>query len=88
MREIAVAGERWPMTRDPVEAARVATSTAIVYSWLGDREAAIRELQAVVKLPGGPSPGGLRLDPHWDELRSDPKFAEIVAEAAQPPNYN
>ena len=87
-REIAVARERWPMARDPVEAARVATSTAIVYSWLGDREAAIRELQAVVKLPGGPSPGGLRLDPHWDELRSDPKFAEIVAEAAQPPNYN
>ena len=62
------------MTRDPVETARVSTSTAIVYLWLGDREAAIRELQAVVKLPGGPSPGGLRLDPHWDELRSDPKF--------------
>jgi hypothetical protein len=76
------------MTRDPVEAARVATSTAIVYSWLGDREAAIRQLQAVVKLPGGPSPGSLRLDPRWDELRSDPRFAEIVAEAAQPPNYN
>ncbi len=88
MREIGHAGERWPMARDPVDAARVAISTAIVYSWLGDREAAIRQLQAVVKLPGGPSPGGLRLDPHWDELRSDPRFETIVAEAAQAPNYN
>ena len=76
------------MTRDPVEATRVATATAIVYSWLGDREAAIRQLQAVVKLPGGPSPGSLRLDPHWDELRGDTRFAAILAEAAQPPNYN
>ena len=42
-----VAAERWPMARDPVDAAKVATSTAIVYSWLGDREAAIRQLQAV-----------------------------------------
>jgi eukaryotic-like serine/threonine-protein kinase len=88
MREIAHAGERWPMARDPVLAARVATSAAIVYSWLADREVAIRQLQAVVKLPGGPSPGGLRVDPRWDELRSDPRFAAIVAEAAQPPNYN
>ena len=87
-REIAHAGERWPMARDPVLAARVATSIAIVYSWLGDREAAIRQLQAVVRLPGGPSPGDLRLDPHWDDLRSDPRFAAIAAEAAQPPNYN
>jgi hypothetical protein len=71
-----------------VLAARVATSAAIVYSWLADREAAIRQLQAVVKLPGGPSPGGLRLDPRWDELRSDPRFAAIVAETAHPPNYN
>jgi TolB-like protein len=88
MHEIAHAGERWPMARDPVLSARVATSAAIVYSWLGDREAAIRQLQAVVKLPGGPSPGSLRLDPHWDELRSDPRFAAIVTEAAQSPNYN
>ena len=88
MHEIAHAGERWPMARDPVLSARVATSAAIVYSWLGDREAAIGQLQAVVKLPGGPSPGSLRLDPHWDELRSDPRFAAIVAGAAQSPNYN
>ena len=87
-RAIANARERWPLARDPVTAAKVATSAAIVYSWLGDRQAAIRQLQVVVKLPGGPSPGNLRLDPRWDDLRSEPQFAAIVAEAAQPPNYN
>lgn len=87
-RAIANARERWPLARDPVFAAKVATSAAIVYSWLGDRQAAIRQLQVVVKLPGGPSPGNLRLDPRWDDLRSEPQFAAIVAEAAQPPNYN
>ncbi len=88
MREIALAKERWPNARDPINATGVATLAAIVYSWLGDREAAIRQLQAVVKLPGGPSPGDLRLNPDWEELRNDPRFVAIVAQAAQPPAYN
>jgi len=38
----------------------------------------------VVKLPGGPSFGELKLDPSWDELRGDPRFDELIEEAAQP----
>jgi serine/threonine protein kinase/Tfp pilus assembly protein PilF len=66
----------------------VGTQAAMVYLWTGDREAAIRQLQTIVKQPGGPSEGELRLSSAWDELRSDPRFAAIVADAARPPNYN
>jgi hypothetical protein len=38
----------------------------------------------VVKLAGGPSFGELKLDPNWDELRSDSRFHELIEEAAQP----
>lgn len=51
--------------------------------WGGDRGAALARLEAVVKRPRGATYGDLNLNPMWDELRSDPRFAAIVAEASR-----
>jgi TolB-like protein len=84
VRTIERATEIWPLTREPLRSASVATHAAVVYAWLGDRDRAIAQLQAVVTRAGGPSAGELRLDPRWDELRNDPRFYKIIAEAAKP----
>jgi hypothetical protein len=39
---------------------------------------------ALVPAAIGLSAGELKLDPIWDELRSDPRFDKIIAEAAKP----
>ena len=57
-------------------------SFAMICAWAGERKLAIDQLEAVTKIPGGPSYGELRLDPMWDPLRGDPRFEEIVASLA------
>jgi len=44
----------------------------------GDSDAAIAQLQAILKLPGGIAVGFLRLDPLWDPLRSSPRFDALL----------
>jgi tetratricopeptide (TPR) repeat protein len=78
----------WGATAD------IQTLLAIVYMWSGERDAALQQLAAVAKLPAIPtallaevvglSAGELKLNPIWDELRDDPCFDDIVAEAAKP----
>jgi hypothetical protein len=51
---------------------------------VGNKDAAIEQLRSVVKQPGGPSYGELKLDPGWDDLRADPRFEPLIAEAKQP----
>jgi serine/threonine protein kinase/Tfp pilus assembly protein PilF len=60
----------------------VTRSFAMICAWAGERELALEQLEAVTKIPGGPSYGELRLDPMWDPLRGDPRFEEIVASLA------
>jgi len=74
--------------------ADIQTLLAIVYMWSGERDAALQQLAVVAKLPvvptvlfngaGGLSAGELKLNPIWDELRNDPRFDNIIAEAAKP----
>ena len=55
---------------------------AMICAWAGERELALEQLEAVTKVPGGPSYGELRLDPMWDPLRGDPRFEKIVSSLA------
>jgi serine/threonine protein kinase len=93
IREGRKAVELWPLKRDAGLASDVAAYLAIVYVWSGERDAALQQLAEVVRLPATPglmpvspglSAGELKLDPLWDELRNDPRFDKIVAEAAKP----
>jgi eukaryotic-like serine/threonine-protein kinase len=73
-----------PSWRDAAEGPFYANMQAQTLAWVGDKDAALKQLTSVVKLPGGPSFGELKLDPSWDELRGDPRFDKLVAETAQP----
>ena len=74
-----------PMTKDAELAPQFVTKAAIVFVLTGQRDLAIDQLEAVAKIPGGPSYGELRFSPVWDPLRGDPRFAALLLEAAKPP---
>jgi tetratricopeptide (TPR) repeat protein len=51
---------------------------ALICAWTGERELALRQLEAFAKTPGSHTYGNLRLSPLWDPLRGDPRFEKIV----------
>ena len=67
-----------PISEDALDGVNVITRLAMIYTWLGDNDAAIKELMFLAKAPGGPDYGQLKLDPAWDGLRGDTRFAQIV----------
>jgi hypothetical protein len=85
LREGREAVQLVPVSSDAVDGPAYATTLAKVYVWSGENDAALGELAAVVRLPRGPSYGELRFDPVWDEIRANPRFEEIMTQAAQAP---
>lgn len=57
---------------------------AEVLAVTGDRDRAFEVMSRLVKMPFGLTYGDLKLNPMWDFLRDDPRFARITAEAALP----
>ena len=84
LREIAKALETFPLSRDPLRAVEIRQEVANAYAWTGDRVLALDLLEEIVHLPGGPTAGDLKLNPSWDDLREDPRFEQLIAEAAAP----
>jgi TolB-like protein/tRNA A-37 threonylcarbamoyl transferase component Bud32 len=60
----------------------VRKSFAIICAWTGERELALGQLEALIKIPGSYTYGNFRLSPMWDPLRGDPRFEKIVASLA------
>jgi len=57
-------------------------SFAMICAQVGETDLALAQLEAVTKIPGGPTYGDLRLDPSWDCLRGEPRFEKIAASLA------
>ena len=68
-----------PVAKDATVGVMLTTNLARIYALTGERDLALKQLDAVSKIPNGPSYGELRLDPEWDSLRGDPRFEKIVA---------
>ena len=88
LEEARKAVELCPVSQDAVDGATYETMLAMVYAWLGERDAAMTELEKVVKLPRGPNWGELRFSPLWDDIRTDTRFDSLLTQAALPPVYN
>ena len=73
-----------PTWRDAVEGPVYTGMQAQIQGWVGNTDAAIEQLTAVMKQAGAPSYGELKFDPSWDALREDPRFAGLIAAAAKP----
>ena len=88
IREAKRALQLTPLVGNALDAPAQMVVLAQVYAQVGEREASLQQLATAVKLPAGPDYGRLKFEPVWDELRADRKFQEILARAAQPPDWN
>jgi len=82
IQEARAACDLLPIAKDAVDGALLLTNLAVVYALTGEKDLALKELDMLSKIPGGPSYGDLRLNPVWDALRGDPRFERIVASLA------
>jgi hypothetical protein len=82
IREARRALELRPIAKDASDGPYLAANLALVYALTGERDLAIAQLEALAKIPCGPSYGDLKLNPKWDDLRGDPRFEQMVASLA------
>jgi TolB-like protein/class 3 adenylate cyclase/Flp pilus assembly protein TadD len=55
---------------------------AVIYAWVGEKDLAFKELDRALQLRTGINYGDLKCNPQWDPLRSDPRFAKVLAALA------
>lgn len=72
------ATELLPISADALDGPLLATNLAVIYAQLGETDHALDELERVVRLPGGPTPGTLRIEPQWDNLRAEARFQKLL----------
>jgi TolB-like protein/class 3 adenylate cyclase/Tfp pilus assembly protein PilF len=79
VREGQRAVELLPPTKDAINGVLLLQYLAVIYAWTGHKDLAIQTLEQTLTIPSEVSYGNLRLNPHWDPLRGDPRFEAIVA---------
>jgi TolB-like protein len=84
LRHARHATEILPPSVDALAGRMCENRLAQVLAVTGDRDGAFDKLSKLVKLPFGLNYGDLNLNPMWDDLRDDPRFDKLIAEAAQP----
>ena len=83
LRQTRQAQELCQKSQDRSAFTAVGRIAAVVYAWCGDQATALDQLEAIVGLPDSLDPGDLKLNPQWDEIRGEPRFQRVVAEAAK-----
>jgi TolB-like protein/Flp pilus assembly protein TadD len=71
-----------PFTKDSWVGPVWISNLTAIYTWCGDKDAALEQLEKSVKLPTGITYGELKTSPDWDPLRGDPRFEKIIASLA------
>ena len=82
LREGRHAIELLPITKDSIDGAEVVKYLGVIYAWCGEKDLAIQQIGATLRIPSTLSYGNLKLHPYWDPLRGDPRFEKIVADLA------
>jgi TolB-like protein/class 3 adenylate cyclase len=71
-------------SKDPFGGPEKEENMADIYALLGDADHAIPILKRLLQIPYGGAmfitPALLRIDPIWDQIRTDPRFQELAAE--------
>jgi TolB-like protein/Tfp pilus assembly protein PilF len=70
--------ELLPISRDAFDGPLIALKLAVIYAQIGEPDRAFELLGELMKLPNGPTPGTLRVEPEWDPLRNDPRFEKLL----------
>ena len=82
IREGRRAIEILPITKDSIDGAELVKYMGVIYAWCGEKDLAIEQIAATLKIPNTLSYGNLKLHPFWDSLRGDPRFEKIVTDLA------
>ena len=82
IREGRRAIELLPITKDSIDGAELMKYMGVIYAWCGEKDLAIEQIAATLKIPSTLSYGNLKLHPYWDPLRGDPRFEKIVTDLA------
>jgi TolB-like protein/Tfp pilus assembly protein PilF len=82
LREGRRAVELLPVEKDAINGPLMIQYLAMIAAWVGDKNLACEQLAIAVHPPSTVSDGQLKLLPHWDSLRGDPRFEKIVASLA------
>jgi predicted Zn-dependent protease len=76
------------LSHDAVSGPLLAENLAQVYLWVGEPELALRQLEALERVPRAFTYGFLSRMPDWDELRSEPRFQSLLARLGPLPIEN
>jgi len=82
LREGRHAIELLPITKDSIDGAELVKYLGVIYAWCGEKELALEQIGATLRIPSTLSYGNLKLHPYWDPLRGDPRFERIVDDLA------
>jgi TolB-like protein/Tfp pilus assembly protein PilF len=74
--------ELLPISKDGWDGPSMVTNLALIYTWLGEKDLALEQLEISAKAPSGISYGELKLNPVWDPLRNDSRFEKILSSSA------
>jgi TolB-like protein/Tfp pilus assembly protein PilF len=72
------ATELLPESKDALGGPEIAAGVAEVHAILGDNGRAIEILDGLLSRPSAVTVQGLKLNPIWDPLRSDPRFQALI----------
>jgi TolB-like protein len=82
LREGRRAVELLPITKDSIDGAELVKYLGVIYAWCDEKDLAIQQIAATLRIPSTLSYGNLKLHPYWDPLRGEPRFEKIVADLA------
>jgi serine/threonine-protein kinase len=68
-----------PVSKDAYRGAFHVEEMARIYAMVGERDAAVEQLEYLMSIPFDLAAPGLRLDPTWDSLRNHPRFQKLVS---------
>jgi serine/threonine-protein kinase len=74
--------ELLPVSNDAWDGPAMVTNLALIYTWVGEKNLALEQLEIAAKIPSGIPYGDLKLSPVWDPLRNDPRFEKLLASVA------
>jgi TolB-like protein len=78
-REAQQAVDLMPVSKDAYDGPLILQGLAQVYTWTGDHDRALDELQKLIGMPGYLSYGYLKTDPAWQPLHAGPRFQQLLA---------
>jgi serine/threonine-protein kinase len=72
----------FPVSKDALVGARRVQDLAVIYTWVGEYDAALDEIEYLLSIPAWFSVHALRLDPDFDPLRDHPRYQELLEKYA------